>query len=521
MADMLMNAELASQKWAFEIPPEPIPEDKITAEESAELVVVGEGFSGLCTALAAAEEGVDVLVVTGSGGPIGRGGSIFATYSKLMEKLGYERKEPGDFYLEEFASSSFCVDQRKWYRFYNESERAMNWFIDIVEAAGCTVVLEDANDDDESSPTYQPVGTHGIVNSKQTFSGLGINLALKALEEKFKGLGGRVIYKTPARRLVQDDTGRVTGVIAQCGEDFIKINASKGVVLATGDFSMNRDMMAKYCPAYAKYFKSGENDYSKAFAMGGLYAGDGHLMALWAGAAWQRTYPNAALIQGSRLCTHLPYGSHRGIRLNRDGERFMNEDSNGAYTALACLREPGGIVWIIWGDNYADEVKWRPHGGTRQDDYTPAEKIRAQWEELAEKGMILKADTLEEIVEKTGLPIEKTLAEIERYNGFCRDGYDADFHKKPKYLQEIKDAPFYAGRIDDARFFSVFGGPRTDYKMRICNENDEPIPGLYCVGSMVGDMYANCYNFRIAGHNYGTCLTFGYLTGKGIADGSI
>ena len=58
------------------------------------------------------------------------------------------------------------------------------------------------------------------------------------------------------------------------------------------------------------------------------------------------------------------------------------------------------------------------------------------------------------------------------------------------------------------------GGPRTNWKMQICDAQDEPIPGLYCVGSMVGDMYAHCYNFRIPGQNYGACLTFGYLTGK-------
>ena len=52
----------------------------------------------------------------------------------------------------------------------------------------------------------------------------------------------------------------------------------------------------------------------------------------------------------------------------------------------------------------------------------------------------------------------------------------------------------------------------------ICDANDEPIPGLWCVGSMVGDLYANCYNFRIPGQNYGACLTFGYLTGKWVME---
>ena len=94
-----------------------------------------------------------------------------------------------------------------------------------------------------------------------------------------------------------------------------------------------------------------------------------------------------------------------------------------------------------------------------------------------------------------------------------------DFHKKKKYLQEIREAPFYGCSLSDRFFFTVLGGPRTNHKMQICDKDDNPIPGLWCVGSMVGDMYANCYNFRIPGQNYGACLTFGYLTGREAAEG--
>ena len=516
--DMLFTAENCAGKWAFEVPPAPIPPEKILSRGEAGLIVVGEGFAGLSAATAAAENGLDTLIVTGSSGPVGRGGSVYASYSKVMERLGYPRREPGDFYLEEFASSSFCVDQRKWYRFYNESEEAMNWLIDIVEAAGFQVVLEDANRDDEASPTFQPPGTHGFLGDGSTFAGIGIRFALKALEDRFKGLGGRVLYKTPACRLVQDAAGRVTGVIVRTGEDEYAEYASRsGVILATGDFSANRDMMARYCPTYAKYFNRGGNDYSVGFAEGGLYKGEGHRMALWAGAAWQRTFPNAALIQGSRLCSNMPYGSHRGLRLNIRGERFMNEDSNGAYTAMSVLRQPGETGWAVWGENYAEDIPWRRHGGYRDSPEMTPEEVRALWQFGIDKGFILVRDSIEELVDAMGVPKETALREIARYNELCRAGYDADFHKKPKYLQEIKGGRYYAGQLNEIRFFSVLGGPRTDHRMRICNENDEPIPGLYAVGSMVGDMFAGCYNFRIAGHNYGCCLTFGYQTGKAIA----
>jgi succinate dehydrogenase/fumarate reductase flavoprotein subunit len=86
-----MNAELASRKWSFEIPPEPVPDSWISETVHAELVVVGEGLSGLCTALSALEEGLDTLIVTASEKPVGRGGSVAASYSKIMAAQGYAR----------------------------------------------------------------------------------------------------------------------------------------------------------------------------------------------------------------------------------------------------------------------------------------------------------------------------------------------------------------------------------------------------------------------------------------------
>ncbi len=514
-----MNAELASRKWAFEIPPEPVPDNMITETVEAELVVVGEGMSGLCTALSALEEGLDTIIVTASARPVGRGGSVAAAYSKVMAAQGYPRLEVEDFYLQEFAASSYNVDQRKWYSFYNNSETAMNWLIDMLEDDGVTVVLENGNEDDPCSPTNQPAGTHAFVGGSVSFAGAGITLALKTLEKNYLKKGGRIHRTTVARQLVRDESGkgRVTAVIAQNNDGkYIKYNAKKAVVLATGDFSADRDMMAKYCPAYAKYFINDKVDYDAGFVEKGIFRGDGHKMALWIGAAWQRTFPNAPLIQGSRMCANMPYGAHRGLRVNKNGERFMNEDSNAPYTALAILREPGETAYAIWGTNYAYDIDWHAHGSVRGSEKTPPETVIKQWEKEVEKGNIVKGETAAEVVQKLGLP-EKTNETVARYNELCREGIDADFHKKAKYLQEIKDAPFYGASVGQYRFFSVLGGPRTNHNMQICDENDEPIKGLYAAGTLIGDMYANCYNFRIAGHNYGCCLTFGYLTGKYIA----
>lgn len=515
-----MDAEKSARKWSFEIPPEPIQDDLIAETVCADLVVVGEGMSGLCTALSAKEEGVDTIIVTASSKPVGRGGSVFASNSKVMRRLGYPKLNPADFLLQEFASGSYSIDQRKWYSFYNNSEMAMDWLIDMLEPTGINVVLENGNVDEPNSPTYQPVGTHAFVGKAISFAGAGINLALEVLEKNYLERGGRIAYRTVAKQLEKDETtGRIAAVIALDKDGrYTKYTAKKAVVLATGDFSANRDMMAKYCPAYARYFTSGNSDYDVGIHNKGLYKGEGHLMAIWSGAAWQRTYPNAPIIQGSRTCSNMPYGAHRGLRLNINGERFMNEDANAPYTAIAVLREPGQTAFAIWGTNYAYDVDWHAHGSTRGSAATSPDAVIKLWEEEVEKGIFVKAGSIEDVASKLGLPSNRVLYEIERYNGFCRNGVDTDFYKKAKYLQEIRQAPFYGGSIGQNRFLSVLGGPRTNLNMQICDENDNPLGGLYAAGSMIGDMFANCYNFRIAGYNYGVCLTFGYMTGKFIAN---
>jgi len=504
---------------SFLMPPPPIPSSEIRDTACADIVVVGEGLAGLCCALRSQQTGADTLIVTASKKPVGRGGSVFAAYSKVMSEHGIPRQDLDRFLLEELEARSFLVDQRKFYRFINHSEEAMDWLVDLLRANGIDAVLEDANDDAHDSPTYQPPGTHAFVGKGVTRAGTGIMLALQTLEDAFLSAGGRILRETPARRL-EKAAGRVCAVLAQRPDGgYVRVAARRAVVLATGDFSRNREMMKVFCPQYADGFSPEKADYDTGFSIGGLFRGEGHLMALWAGAAWQRTWPCAPMIQGSRICSSLPYGSHRGLRLNARGERYCNEDMNGAYTALTTLREPGGKAYIIWASNYADDLRWRAHGGRRDGPDMTREQILANWEGQLAKGKAVKADTLEEVVDALGLPRETALAEIARYNAHCRAGVDPDFHKAAKYLQEIREAPFYGASLSDRFFFTVLGGPRTNWKLQICDERDEPIPGLYCLGSMIGDYYAGCYNFRIPGENYGACLTFGYLTGELLARG--
>ena len=270
----------------FMTPPPPVPEDEIKETQSAEIVIVGEGFAALCCALRARQTGADVLIVTASKGPVGRGGSVFSAYSKVMEEHGLPREDLDKFLLEEMEARCFQVDQRKYYRFINYSEEAMNWLIDLLREYGVDCELEDANEDDHDSPTYMPPGTHAFIAPKAGPNGHGIGLALNVLEDAFLKAGGRLIRSTPAKQL-EKDGDRVCAVLAQKADgSYIRLKASRAVVLATGDFSRNRAMMDYFCPQYAEGFAPDPVNYDIGFSTGGLMNGDGHLMALHAGAAW-------------------------------------------------------------------------------------------------------------------------------------------------------------------------------------------------------------------------------------------
>ena len=120
-------------------------------------------------------------------------------------------------------------------------------------------------------------------------------------------------------------------------------------------------------------------------------------------------------------------------------------------------------------------------------------------------------------MEKLGLPKDETLKTIEAYNGYCDAGVDEEFGKRKELLLPIKKGPFY-GIECTPWFLSTTGGIRCNEDLQVMNADDEVIDGLYCLGSTVGDMYTNCYSTHFPGHNLGgTCLTFGYVTGRKLA----
>jgi succinate dehydrogenase/fumarate reductase flavoprotein subunit len=499
-----------SKTYSFETPPPPVPAGKIKQRISTEIVVIGAGTSGLVCANAAVEKGAEVVVIASSSAPVGRGGSNHAFNSKLMRKLGLTSNAAREF-KNAMKCHSFMIDQDKWWLWARKSGEAMDWLTDKMEAAGYQSVIEMGNTDPEGIMTMYP-GSHSWLGENIKTAGRSQQLVVNVLAKSARARGVRIFYDTTAVQLVREDnnTGRISAVIAKTPDDSYCIyEGRKAVVLATGDFR-DEEMVEKYCPWMLPFVKDGA----------GIYTGDGHKMGLWVGAAWQKTVPNAPMLMGGAGPGTQPYRAFTGLVVNKNAVRYGNEDSIVSFAGAAQIQQPASTIFSIWDSGYAQQAApWTPIGTY----YRGLSEVSVQsvidgWEDSAKAGTIVKSETIDELAQKLGLPVVPLKATIKKYNGFCKTKIDEDYGKRPGLLIPVERPPFFGETSKSPWLLCISGGLRTNIKMQVLDKSEKVIPGLYAVGTIVGDMYSGIYTFMEPGHNLGAnCVTFGYLVGKEIA----
>lgn len=507
-------------KYSFEIPPDPIPDSLISQTIKTEIVVIGAGTAGLVCANAAAENGAEVILISASSFPIARGGSNHAINTKLAKALGI-KYDVGRNFKQEIDRAGGRFDLDKWSLFAGKSGEAMDWLTDKMTAAGFEAVLEMAETDPDGIIASFP-GSHSFINQKMKTAGAGQPFVVKTLANLAQSAGVQIFYNTIAKQLVRENnnTGRVTAVIGTNPEGkYIKYVGSKAIVLATGDFTKDKEMVSKYCPEMLPLVSDAPVKYNSQFVLGGVYAGEGHKMGLWVGAAWQKTVPNAPLVAGmiGPMSAHRPF---KGLLVNKDSVRFGSEDISRAQLGLIQMRLPNWKISAIWDSGYAERMApWYPSGSCYGGAAQSIERVIAGWEQNVTYGKMLKADTIEELAGKLSLDAKTLKTTVNRYNKFCKTGTDEEFFKRQDLLKPVDTPPFYGQSKSAPDLLFVTGGLRTNIKMQVLDTKDEVIPGLYAVGTIVGDMFANYYTFMVPGINLGaTCVTFGYLAGKEIAD---
>ena len=382
--------------------------------------------------------------------------------------------------------------------FIEHSGEALQWMAPLVTAGGYEVEIK-AGEKAINGFTYATAGLSGH-GKPDNFGNLVSAMAVTAEQA-----GVEFFYETPGVRLEQDESGRVTGVIGKAEDGYIRFNAAKGVILATGDYQNNDAMVAFYCPDLVEFDK-------KQFGK----TGDGHLMGMLVGAQIEP-------IAHTKMVHDADSGPMRDepfLTVNENGERFFDETTLYQYRNDILRTQPRpGWCSQIFDSSYFDQVTaW---GGRPSDLDTLTKYIPGAVEDP--KGVIVGlidthvADTIEGLAEELGIPAENLKASVERYNELADLGYDADFGKDQAYVQPIAQPPFY-GIHKHYRVSAIPAGLLITPEGQCLDGNGEPIEGLFAAGNCSGQFYGSAdYPMDFPGMSLGRCVTFGYLTGKHVA----
>lgn len=306
----------------------------------------------------------------------------------------------------------------------------------------------------------------------------------------------RVLMSTRARRLLRrDESSAVTGVLAENAEGALEIQARDGVLLASGGFCRNAQLVNRFAPQYAEaVFVGGEGN-----------VGDGLLMAWKLGADLR----DMAYIKGTfgkhPVDTHNNHSClavYKGaIAVNQEGRRFVDESISYKLLGDAVMRQSYHTGYQIFDqpifDSGDDRVRILDFG------------------RRMEEGLIIKADTLEALARQIEVPWDTLRETVENYNRAVAAGQDPEFGRDGLVhhqgaLRRIDQGPFYA-YPSTAAVFGTYCGLRVDARMRVIDVFDEPIQGLFAAGEVVGGFHGGAY---MTGSALGKAAVFGRLAAR-------
>lgn len=472
-------------------------------EKTYDVVVVGAGTGGVPAALSALEEGATVACLQKESAPISQGGSSTGIIVDKSDPQGVMN------HLQGFMEDCHWRADRGLARFYyDHSGETIRWMEVRTMEAGFPPYSfgETTMEYDDGTKCVKRTNRFGPKPYNN-------DTMIKALAKLAEERGVDFYYSTPGVQLVQDESGAVTGVVGKDADgNYIKFNATRGVVLSTGDYQNNMSLVERYCPDVKDFDRK---------QMG--KTGDGILMTMAIG---------AGLVPVGHA--HMMHDFDSGpmfnepfLMVNEDGERFLNEDC--CFEQVNCeLRNQPRPGWYsqIFDANYVDQATaWggKPVAPEALEVYMP----EVEMDRSAESGNNVievlidthKADTLDELAEKLGIPADALKASVERYNELVDAGFDDDFGKRPQYLAKIDTPPFY-GIHKHIRISALCAGMTVNENYQVTKADGTPIPNLWATGFGAGQLCGlPDWSMYTTGMSCGHCMTSGRYCGIQAATG--
>ena len=526
--------ESAAYTPSFMQAPASIDAADIKETVDADIVIIGSALSGLCACRAAVENGAKNIVVIEKADTWQCRSNQFGTIGgKIQEDLGIkiDRNAAVGQLMKECG---YRPNQRILNLWADNSGEAFDWFLAPMEGKYVVENESDPYDVDEGHLSVrkthwpEPDNSHTEDDFYPIFSDCQITLPtmapwVEAIYNICVEAGVTFKFSTWARQLVRENNeGPVTGVICQdIDGNYSQVNASKAVLLATGDFAGNKDMMSYYVPWATRFASIFPN---RDAAGDPTNTGDGQCMGMWIGAKMEDG-PLAPMTH------HLggPLGMDAFLLTDVNGDRFVNEDVGGQPFQNQLSRLPKKTAWQVFDSEWPNQLQYMDCGHGNVSWYVDDDKVpggsygrnayisQAMFDEAMASDAGVQADTIEELAEKMGVPVEEFCATIERYNELAKKGVDEDFGKRADRMFAIENPPFYGYKLTDTVLLVCMGGLETTVDFEVLDTNDDVIPGLYAVGNAQGGRFLVDYPLPCPGISHGMAMTHGMLVGRILA----
>lgn len=527
-----------------------IDESKVAKTVDVDVAVVGCGIAGVAACRSVAEDGGLVAAFEKADGPQCRSGEYAVINGKVQAKWGrdtWTREQIDDIIDSHMVESTYRCKRSIMSKWAHNIGETFDWWVeanpDLYYAETTRSAIPDESANNFIIPIFYPLLEH-YDWKQERFPCYPTSVEFKpdqhvtveANMQKAIDTGNvQTFYGCFVEKLIMEN-GRCVGLYARDAAtgEYIKCNASKGVILSTGDYSQNTKMLKHFCPEVI------ENNIQCLFTnvdVEGNFTnqGDGIQLGMWAGAQVQQSH--APMIHhmggGADLAGVGVMGNAGFLNLDLNGKRFMNEDLPGQQLENQIELQKNRESWQIFDSNWPEQLPYMPaaHGGAcYYEDYASEDegpknnttyrnyKSPYQLEAAVADGRAVKADTLEELVAKIypddTAAQQTALDSIQRYNELAKAGYDEDFHKPASRMWAVENGPFYADKFTTALLLVCIGGLESDEDCHTFDADRNVIPGLYVAGNIQGNRFATEYPIGLKGVSHSMAMYYGYVAGK-------
>lgn len=449
-----------------------------------DVVVIGAGGAGFSAAITAKNAGANVVLLEKmpavGGNSLISGAEMNVAKNWVQPKLGITDDSPELHAQDTFKGGDGKGDMKVINVMTHQALDAAKWCRDYLG-----VRFEDDN--------LFFFGGHSRKRALIPVGHTGTEFISK-FQAKADELGIPVITNMKAEELVKDKSGRVVGVKATMDGTEYTFNAKGGVVLATGGFGANPEMVKKYNPKIDERFKTTDAPGT---------TGEALYMAERAGAelvnmGYIQTYPICDPISGAiELIADARFDG--AIMLNQEGKRFVEELDRRDVLSEAILNQTGQYCWVLWNDNIgkiSNTVKAHAN----------------EYEAFTKQGVMATCDDLKCIADFTKIPYDQLQKTVKRVSDMAGKGNDKDFHHRAG-LMDMQQGKYYVIKAVPSTHHTM-GGVRINEKAEVLTADGKVIPGLWAAGEVTGVTHGTN---RLGGNAYTDIIVFGRIAGEAAA----